>query len=94
MAYSLDLPEYWARQGWKVKIRDRERNEPPHVTILHKAKRWRWGLRSEGFLDVAPKPTEVPRALLALFEGKKDVLRRQWDRMYPENPVSSSGAKR
>jgi hypothetical protein len=60
MPFNLDLPEPWASRGWRVKIRDRERLEPPHVTILQRAQAWRFDLRSEKFLDKDPDPTGVP----------------------------------
>ncbi|SRR6266571_1093730 len=56
MPFALKLPEPWASRGWKAKIRDRERLEPPHVTILHKTSAWRFELRSEKFLDREPDP--------------------------------------
>ena len=61
MTFTLNLTEPWASRGWKVKIRDRERLEPPHVTVVHKTRTWRFGLRSEGFLDEEPDPKEVPK---------------------------------
>lgn len=51
MAYGLDLPKKLKARGWKVKIRDRERLEPPHVTVFHRNEDpWRIDLRSGGFL--------------------------------------------
>jgi len=32
MPLQLNLPERLLHEGWKVKIRDRERVEPPHAT--------------------------------------------------------------
>src|SRR2546425_12809991 len=52
--FTLNLPEPWASRGWKVKIRDRERLEPPHGTILQKTRAWRFDLRSDEFLDKKP----------------------------------------
>jgi hypothetical protein len=54
VAYELELPKKLKAERWKVKIRDRERSEPPHVTILHKTRAWRIGLRSGSFLDREP----------------------------------------
>lgn len=76
-----------------MKIRDRERVEPPHVTILWKTKAWRLGLRSDTFLDERPDPAEVPDALLDAIRGSWDELIAKWDEMYPENPVSSEGGE-
>ncbi len=89
MPFKLDLPEPWASRGWKVRIYDRERLEPPHVTILRKTSAWRFGLRSEGFLDKDPDPGEVPPEVLAEIRLNLERLRKEWDRMFPENPVFS-----
>jgi hypothetical protein len=89
MAFSLNLPRPWDSQGWKVKVRDRERLEPPHVTILHKTRSWRWGLRDEQFLDKQPDPKDVPEGILFAVRQNRDLLRRSWDRMYPENLIDS-----
>jgi hypothetical protein len=86
MPYSLPLPELLAHQGWKVKIRDRERNEPPHVTILHRTRAWRYGLRRLEFLDREPPPREVPDEVIAAIHAGLEECRRVWDQMYPENP--------
>jgi hypothetical protein len=83
------MPEH----GWKVKIRDRERMEPPHVTIIHKRRAWRLGLRSGTFLDKEPDPDEVPKAVLEGIRTHWEVLRREWDAMYPENPIQSEEAE-
>ena len=89
MSFSLRLPHPWGSQGWKVKIRDRERLEPPHVTLMHGTRSWRWSLRSQVFLDQQPDPKGVPNAILTSVRESLDFLRRAWDRMYPENPVDS-----
>jgi hypothetical protein len=89
VAFELKLPRLWERRGWKAKIRDRERVEPPHVTIMHKANSWRWGLRSQQFLDKKPDPKEIPAEVLAAARESISVLRKAWDRMYPENPIVS-----
>ena len=85
----LNLPERWASRGWKVKIRDRERLEPPHVTILHRTRAWRLDLRSEKFLDQEPDPTEMPKEVVAEVRSNLTLLRQEWDRMFPENRVFS-----
>jgi hypothetical protein len=92
MAFSLPLPAPLPAQGWKVKIRDRERSEPPHATVLRKAKAWRFDLRSGGFLDKQPDPKDVPREVIAELERHLEWLRREWDEMYPENPVATPEA--
>ena len=94
MSFNLKLPEIWEKQGWKVKIHDRERLEPPHVTIKRKAMSWRWGLRSNRFLDREPDPKDVPEEVLEAFRPFVDLLCKTWDQMYPENPVVSLAPKK
>lgn len=92
MPFELELPTAVKKRGWKVKIRDRERLEPPHVTILYKTEAWRLGLRDGAFL-VPPGGSwsailvEVRRAI----EHGWPTLVAAWDRMYPENPVKGAG---
>ena len=93
MAFELRLPRLWESRGWKAKIRDRERVEP-HVTIMHKANSWRWGLRSRQFLDKKPDPKDVPNEVIDATRESISVLREAWDRMYPENPVDSKKPKK
>ena len=89
MPFTLNLPEPWGSRGWKVKIRDRERLEPPHVTILHRTRAWRLDLRSGRFLDKEPAPNEVPKEVVDEVRSKLTLLRQEWDRMFPENRVFS-----
>lgn len=90
MPFNLQLPEPWRSRGWKVKIAERERVEPPHVTFYHRTRRWRLGLRDGEFLDHEPDPAEVPRDLVSLVRKQLPVLCSAWDTMYPHNPVSSN----
>jgi hypothetical protein len=96
MAYDLELPISLKKQGWKVKIANMERVEPPHVTIIRKTMRWRFGLREPAFLDKKPNPGEVPRELIDFItrtstaEPANDIHARlcaEWNKMYPGNPV-------
>ncbi len=89
MAFSLPLPTLWSKQRWKVKIRDWERLEPPHVTILHGTRAWRWNLRDCSFMDRDPDPSEVPQEIVTHIEANLQALRAEWDDMYPSNPVVS-----
>lgn len=89
MAFSLELPDLWRKQGWKVKIRDDERMEPPHATVIHKTRAWRLDLREGTFLDREPPPRDLPAELLAVMWSARGTLCRTWDEMYPENPVFS-----
>jgi hypothetical protein len=88
VAFSLKLPKKLARH-WAVKIRDRERVEPPHVTILRKLEAWRLNLRTAEFMDDEPDPADIPEAILAIVKEGMDLLRTRWDEMYPENPIVS-----
>ena len=87
MPFELDLPP--ALSGWRIKIRDRERLEPPHVTVLWKARAWRICLRTTQPLDRHPPTRLLPKSLLPLLRTEQAVLVAAWNRMYPENPVSS-----
>ncbi len=64
MAFRLPLPETLRKQGWKVKIRDREYVEPPHASILWKTECWRFNLRDCDFMDDSPDPSRVPGDLM------------------------------
>ena len=90
MAFSLELPDPLGSEGWKVKIRDKERLEPPHVTILHKRRIWRLGLRSHEFL-VPPggKWKEIDARVRDVIEAAANWRRLcdEWDLAYPTNPV-------
>jgi hypothetical protein len=91
--YELVLPPNEHVAGWRVKIRDKERLEPPHVTVLFRGRVvGRWDLRSEQFLlppecSWASMPTSMRDAILA----NRVELARQWDRMYPFNLVHGAG---
>ena len=89
MPFVLPLSEPWKSRGWKVKIAEKERVEPPHATIYHRTCRWRLGLRSGEFLDEEPDPADVPRDLVTVVREQVPVLAEAWDRMYPHNPVCS-----
>jgi hypothetical protein len=87
VARSFPLPAPWAHQGWKLKIRDRERLEPPHVTILFRTNAWRYGLRRKGFLDRSPDPQDVPSSIVAFIEENLLEIVEAWDELYPLNKV-------
>lgn len=89
MPFTLVLPAALERQGWRVKIREKERLEPPHVTFIRRARTWRFALRECRFLDREPPPRDVPPALVEHVLARVDELRAAWDRMYPENPVGA-----
>ena len=92
MPFRLPLPKKFQAEGWKVKIYDQERLEPPHITILHKEHVWRIGLRDHEFL-VPPGGTwkEIDKTVRKLVQTPEtwEMLCQEWDERYPENPVAS-----
>lgn len=90
MAFQLALPEPWASRGWKAKIRDRERVEPPHVSVIFKTNTWRLSLRTARFLDKEPPPGDVPAEVIDAVQSNLASLIEAWNQMYPANPVSSA----
>ncbi len=90
MPYDLALPKRLKAQGWKVKIREKERVEPPHVTVIHKEDEWRIGLR-DGELLVPPggRLKDIDLEVFRIIQRNWGALRRAWDEKYPENPISS-----
>ncbi len=92
MAYTLPLTDALRTARWKVKIRDKETREPPHVTIIRGTDAWRIDLRSGEFMDGEPDPSAVPADLLDLIEEEAtwQQLGDEWDQMYPNNPVVES----
>jgi hypothetical protein len=90
--FELRLPNLALAQSWKLKVRENERNEEPHVSVIFKGSAvYRYGLRRRGFLDTAPDPRLVPDEIVAFIVEHLDEFITNWDRMYPENPCSSTG---
>ena len=87
MAFDLWLSSGLADNGWKAKIRDKERTEDPHISVMFKTSVWRWSLRSQTFLDRSPKPSDVPTQLIEELKANLGKLKREWDKLYPSNPV-------
>ncbi len=89
MAFSLPLPAALKNARWKVKIRDKETREPPHVTIIRGTEAWRIDLRNGRFMDDSPDPSDVPAKLIELILTTANWLQlcHEWDAMYPNNPV-------
>lgn len=90
MAFNLRLPALLAKMLWKVKIRDKERVEPPHITIIHKTQTWRVCLRDGRFMDGGSwknMPDGLEQAVRANWQRLCDA----WDAMYPHNPVHGEG---
>jgi len=93
MPYRLNLPRKLRVQGWKVKIQEKERLEPPHVTVWHGDEMWRISLRTGGFL-VPPGGSwnDIDAGVRDLIEDVDNWkgLCDAWDERYPHNPVSSA----
>ncbi len=92
MAYRLNLPRNLKVKGWKVKIQGKERLEPPHITVYRGEHVWRIGLRNRDFM-VPPGGSwnDIDDEIRELIEDEDnwEELCEAWDRMYPNNPVSS-----
>jgi hypothetical protein len=67
--FELKLPAAVSMGVWKVKIRERERNEPPHVSIIKGTRVWRWGLREQSWLDKEPPGREVPAEVVSFVKA-------------------------
>ncbi len=92
MTLTIAVPSRSLAASWKVKIRDDERGEEPHVSVIFKGSAvYRFGLRRRTFLDREPDPRAVPREIVDLILARLDELVAGWNQMYPENPVWSPG---
>ena len=91
MPFDVALPASVKKAGWKVKILEKERLEPPHVTIRRGVRTWRLGLRDGEFL-VPPGGSwnNVPAEVREAIEANWDALVAAWDEKYPENPVEGT----
>jgi hypothetical protein len=89
MAFNLKLPAVLAKMRWKVKIRDKERVEDPHFTIIFGTRTWRVCLRDGRFMD-GGSWKDVPDDLRDIVRDNWDRLCSAWDEMYPHNPVQGS----
>jgi hypothetical protein len=91
LPFELRLPNPVLAQVWKLKVRENERTEEPHVSVIFKgAAVYRYGLRSRAFLETSPDPRLVPDEIVAFILEHLDEFTTNWDRMYPENPCSST----
>lgn len=98
MPAELSLSSKLKKAKWKVKIREKERLEPPHVSIINGTNTWRLCLRSGDFLDEEPDPDEIPEELLEYIKNGRlkdeqtvwEWLCEKWDEMYPNNKVASA----
>ena len=90
MPYDLPLPPPWWAQGWRAKIFENERLEEPHVTVLapSRVRAWRVSLRTAAFMTPpGGRRREVPAPIRRCLRRNWRALQREWDCMYPGNPV-------
>lgn len=87
MPKELSLPAGMAAEGWKLKIRDREIREPPHVTLIRGTTTWRWDLRSRAFMDRRPSPRDIPDGVVPWLREHHHEYVDAWDELYPGDPV-------
>ena len=57
--------------------------------MVKKGDIWRLTLRDNVFLDQEPPPKDVPTEVIKAVRTRFEDLQKEWDRMYPANPVSS-----
>jgi hypothetical protein len=89
MADPVKLPKKLTTRGWKIKLYDNERLEPPHITVYCREKVWRIGLRWGEFL-VPPggRWKEIDPEVRGILEACWNDLQMAWNRKHPSNPVS------
>ncbi|QDT95280.1 hypothetical protein [Gimesia aquarii] len=89
MPYVLLLLQALKQAGWKVKIHDSERLEPPHVTIYQKRRKWRLALRDGTFLDKGDKWSQIDDAVKDTIQDKDNwkLLKTEWNNIHGDNPV-------
>lgn len=88
MPYELQLSKGLKRAGWKVKIRDAERLEEPHVTMVRNLRSWRLSLRTGEFLDRGDKWSDIDVDVRETIHQNWDGLQQEWDLKYPHNPIA------
>lgn len=86
----IELPKKLKAQGWKAKVYDNERLEPPHLTLICRERVWRISLREKDFM-VPPggRWRDIDPAVRAILEEQWETLCDAWDAKHPTNPVSS-----
>lgn len=90
----IELPRKLKAQGWKVKVYDNERLEPPHLTLICRERVWRIGLREKDFM-VPPggRWRDIDPEVRVILEEQWETLCDAWDAKHPTNPVSSEEVK-
>ena len=90
MPFDVPLPKKLKAEGWKVIIQEKERVEPPHITVMHKTDEWRLGLRDKQLLVPPGGPIkDIDPSVMQIIEDRWEQLIESWNKKYPENPVSS-----
>lgn len=89
MPHELNLASGLKKAYWKVKIRDAERLEEPHVTIFRKFRKWRLSLRTGAFLEEGQSWRQIDAGVRTAIEAAWVKLQEEWDARYPHNPISS-----
>ena len=91
MPFVLQLLLALKQAGWKVKIHDSERLEPPHVTIYKKMRKWRLSLRDGTFLDKGDRWSQIDEAVKDAIQDQKNWkrLQREWNTIHEDNPVDN-----
>jgi hypothetical protein len=88
----IELPRKLKARGWKVKVYDNERLEPPHLTLICRERVWRIGLRDKDFM-VPPggRWRDIDPEVKAILDDEEQwkALCDAWDAKHPTNPVSS-----
>ena len=87
--FDLNLPARWKAAKWKVKIRDNEAVEEPHVTILRGPDVWRVSLRDQHFLDGGSWNDIEDEVRGAILKNWK-ALQTAWDARFPCNLVGGN----
>ena len=93
MPINFDISADLKRSGWKVKIREKETVEPPHVTVIKGLNAWRWDLRKKKFMDKKPPKKLVPKPLVKFLTENHEKIVASWDKKYPLNKVDSGDSK-
>jgi hypothetical protein len=84
----IEFPRNLKEQGWKAKIYNNERLEPPHLTLIRYRAVWRIGLRDWSFMDPpGGKWKDIDPNVAKFLEDNRKILRAYWDRLHPTNPV-------
>jgi len=91
MADPIELPKRLKARGWKVKVYDNERLEPPHVTLICRERVWRIGLRERDFMfPPGGRWRDIDSEVRAILEEQWETLCDAWDEKHPTNQVSSA----